>query len=311
MNATKILAAVLGVQVLLAAITWWPRDAGPVSQPLLPFEVGAVTAISIESETTRALDDTIRLEKKEGSWVVANQYDFPADASKVEELIEKLADLKTRLPIATTAVRHGQLNVLAENATRHLVVTAGDQSVEIFAGIAGGNRLNVRLAGNDDVFDVSGLGAWSIRDNATAFYDKRILDVDPATLDSFSMENGNGTFALTKSPEGVWSSAGLDEGLALDPRKLTEMFNTVLTLDLFEPYDPAEPDPLENPVVTVSWSVTEDGQSNASRYGAYPVDREIALRIEGQPRAVKMAPGRVAEMLATMSLAALVVEPAE
>lgn len=289
MNTQNLLTGLLVVQLGLAGITWWPRgSAPPEPRAVVPFAMDAITGLSIESTSTRARGKALSLEKRGDGWVLASEHGYPVDAAKVQETLDKLTGIRVRRPLATQATSHDALNVSVDKATRFLKVSAGDQQVELYLGTASHGKSYLRVAGEDDVWEVSGFGAWSVSDMGTGYYDTKWLDVDPATLDSWTLTNALGTVALTRTPEGVWTADGLPEGAVLPQEAVQKLFRDTLSLTMSGPADPAQGDPLtRDGALEVSWTVDGgDGGTTLGSYRGFIVNETLLVKKPGDAFAV-------------------------
>lgn len=304
-TAQGVLTGALAVQILLAAIVWWPRgDATVEARPLIPFTKDEITGITIESTTTRSRNQPLELVEQGDGWVVHSEYDYPAQTPKVEELLDKLVALRIKRPIATQSLNHAALNVDAAKASRAVKLTAGDRSIELYAGTASGSRMNVRVAGDDAVYEVTGMGAWSIREFGSAYYDTEWLDVDPTTLQGWSLTNAQGTVELTRDPSGVWTSAALAPGELLDPEAVEKVLSSTLKLAMNAPADPAAtgPDGRSDSFV-LRW--TAEDPANSGEYTAFPAELGVVARRASDPRPVTVTSQFTRDALEKTTLAAL------
>src|SRR5262249_9079307 len=159
----KILIGVLGVQLLLA-IVMWVRSGGASAlkeQPLLAgFDAAKVTRVQVfASGGDKPAGD---LAKKDTTWVLASPFKYPAAATRVTALLTPIAKRAAAEPIATSTTRHKQLRVADADYERKLVITADGKDTTLYVGTpAGIRRTAVRLAGNDDVYAVSGVSAFT------------------------------------------------------------------------------------------------------------------------------------------------------
>src|SRR5690348_10111001 len=91
----RILIGLLVVQVGLAVYTSTRNDhAAPIEEkPLLVgYDAGKVTRLQVLG--SGATDKPLDLVKKDGNWVVASAFGYPADASKVAEALSNLARMQ-------------------------------------------------------------------------------------------------------------------------------------------------------------------------------------------------------------------------
>ena len=98
MNKKQFLTLVIALVVLAAAgagVQWWQQRSWDqtdvqAGKKLLP----TLTAISVAEIALRNGTAEVHLVKKGAEWVVRERADFPADFSRIAELLGKLADLK-------------------------------------------------------------------------------------------------------------------------------------------------------------------------------------------------------------------------
>lgn len=136
-----ILGIVLAVQLGLAALLSFSgnRDLGAVrtGEPLVQVDPARVDRIAIEAPGQA----TLVLEKKDGTWWLPDLYGFPAATARVGQLLDKLADLKPRLPVATSASAAERFKVAAKDFERKLVLASGkDTQATLYLGDSPGFR---------------------------------------------------------------------------------------------------------------------------------------------------------------------------
>ena len=168
----KILIAALGVQLVLAVIVLTRGDdsAALKEHPILAgFDAAKVTQLKVFAKppaTDAAKPDAgkpVELARHDKDWVLASGFDFPVESKKVDDVLSPIAKLSAAAPIATQAARHKQLHVADDDFERKLVISAGGKDVTLFVGgSAGARRTAVRLGGDDRVYAVTGLNAFSI-----------------------------------------------------------------------------------------------------------------------------------------------------
>ncbi len=93
----KTLFILLGVLVLLGAAGAWiihlNAPKGPDEKFGAPF-LGRLSPNQIKAVTLEGPQGSVSLARKEGRWVVEDRYDYPADFSKIVELVRKLREAK-------------------------------------------------------------------------------------------------------------------------------------------------------------------------------------------------------------------------
>src|ERR1700693_3170768 len=128
-SLTPCLIVVLVLQRARELVLLMRRDplAGTRSDtPLVRAEsVKGADQIVIESKSAEST--RIVLKKKEGTWVLPDAYDAPAESARVSSLLDRLVALKRGLPIATSESALRRFKVVDGDFERRLVLRAGDR----------------------------------------------------------------------------------------------------------------------------------------------------------------------------------------
>ena len=147
----KILAVVLGVQLVLAIVMLRRDHGAPVARlaAIAPdLDTDRVTRVQIfgprERDATAgaaaAPTAAIDLRRDGDAWSLADHFGYPADTAKVVSLLGDLRGMKARGPMTTSAARHVQLGVADDVYQRKVVLTtdAGDRT--FYVGQSAGGR---------------------------------------------------------------------------------------------------------------------------------------------------------------------------
>jgi len=159
----KVLIAILAVQlVLVVVVALRGDDTGAMKEHTLlaGFDAAKVTRVQVlAGGTTKPID----IVKRDAGWVLASGFDYPVDPAKVTELVTPITKLSAAAPIATQASRHKQLKVADDDFERKLVITDNGKDVTLYVGgSAGARRTAVRIGGDDKVYGVTGVSAYTI-----------------------------------------------------------------------------------------------------------------------------------------------------
>jgi len=192
------LAGLLVVQLLIVAALLMGR--GDFRQPdqgtLFDFDRAAIDRLVItESE------NQVELARRDAQWQLPDT--VPADAAKIEDLLDKLAALRAPWPIATTAGAQARFEVAEGNHQRRVRLETGGQAVaELYLGTSPGfRRLHARLPGRDEIYEVE-LTHFQLPANPDEWLDRGLLQAQ-------------GEIAAI-AREGVWRLARSDEGWMLE-----------------------------------------------------------------------------------------------
>jgi len=258
MSVNRTLVAVLAVQSLLVAATWWP--SGQTSAParsLVPFAADAIDEIRVEDAPDDK--DVLRLERTRDGWAIASAGEFPADPEKVEKVVDDLAKIEVRDPIVSTNASHADLSVADDHFDKRVTLKSDEGEVVLYLGGKGRNT-NVRVAGEDAVYSARGLSQWSVGASPRSYYDAEYIKADPASFDTFEITGPDHHLVLHRDDENNWAA----EGAVLDQEKVGDLLRKVSTVRISALPD-GPPRNVENGV-RVEWTVEEGGQSTPGGY---------------------------------------------
>ena len=231
MNKTT-LAFALAIQVALVAVLLAVRSGDvEAPAPFLSFDAATVDSLSVGNAEGR-----VALSKSGDAWLLPDG--APADSSKVEDVIGKLADAAPGWPVATTASAAERFEVVEDDHQRQLVLKAGDETVaDIYLGTSPGYRkTHARRSDDDDVYAII-FSNYEAGIKASDWLDKSLLRA-AGTVQSLRRAGG---FALAKDDDGMWqaqSGAEIDQGKATT---LAGRFTGLTVLDIVAEALPDEP----------------------------------------------------------------------
>ena len=213
MNETRVfnkttLGFALAVQVVLIGALLAARSGAVAEpEPFLSFDAGLIDALSVSND-----EGTVDLTKAGGAWQLPEG--LPADASKVERVLERLSDASGGWPVASKASTAERFEVTEDNHQRRVTVKAGDETrADFYLGTSPGYRkAHARHANEDDIYAIM-FSNYEAGVKESDWLDKSLLRPD-GTLTGVERVDG---FALTKGDDGVWASrdsAELDQGKA-------------------------------------------------------------------------------------------------
>ncbi|MBA2320068.1 MAG: DUF4340 domain-containing protein [Deltaproteobacteria bacterium] len=271
MTTNRILAGLLAVQLALAAVTWWPGESGdapPVAALAAPL--AEWTVVEIVGQTTGdAPPKPVRVVKEGDRWVLASAGGFPADAAKVQQVIDNLAKIELGNPISTKATSHRDLGVADDTFTRKVTIGSGGKTTTLYLGAGTGSGLHVRREGTDSVYAVRGFTAWSVGDADARYLDSSYVKVDPKSLRTLKIANPSGTWTLVQAPDDTWSIAEAP-GVAVDPGKSGSLARRAVDVRMTKPVGTEiRPDHALTGETRVEW--TAEGPDGAPIAGGYTI----------------------------------------
>jgi len=172
------LAVLLAAQLLLALGLGLSGSALTPSQggdtPLLAFDKAAVDRITLEGPDQAK----VVLVKKEGRWRLPEAGDFPADSTRVAQLLDRLAGLKGGDVVATTRSAHDRFKVSDEAFERRITLAKGDATqATLYLGSSPAlRRVHARRQGEEAVHIVE-LAIFDVPVKAADWQDKALLTV--------------------------------------------------------------------------------------------------------------------------------------
>ena len=274
----RILAGLLVLQLVVAAVVLWPRPAASgESASLLPIiKADEVVELTITDPNDRA----ITLARKDGSWVLPEAGDYPAEEERVTIFLTKIESLKADRVVTQTSASHKRLGVAEDDFERRVDLEMADGSRQrLYVGTSPTwQAAHVRADGQDEVYLTSELAAQDAGTDAVAWVDTVYLSIPREQIVRIIIENAQGTLELTKEGE-TWNLEGLALGETPDETEVNSLLNRVSSFSLLEPLgkDQVAAYGLDQPLAVVTVD-TDDGQSHILRVGAQdPEDNSYVL----------------------------------
>jgi hypothetical protein len=233
-RGNQILVGLLVVQIALAAVLFWPRQtAEAVGEPLLAgLEAGQVARVTLRD----AAGEQIQLTKKGDEWVLADAGDYPVQSEDVTALVAKLVALESGRRVTESADSHSRLQVADDNYAYEVVLKLEDGSLRtLYLGTSPSfGTIHVRVAGQDPVYLASDLSTSDVGTRVSNWIDASYFEVPSEQIESFTLENENGTFEFAKAGD-EWTMAGLAEGETLDQTSVSSIVNRASSVRMLRP----------------------------------------------------------------------------
>lgn len=166
------------------------QGAFKATEKLLNFDKDSVDSIRIEKPDKTALV----LKKQNGVWRLPGLDNLPANATAVQNMLDKLAALKKGWPVATTPGAAAHFKLAKAQFVRRITLLQGGQSQEVlYLGSSPGFRkIHVRKRAEDNIYAVP----FELADAGTRtgdWLDKQLLqhpaaDIQRAELPHFSLQ---------------------------------------------------------------------------------------------------------------------------
>jgi hypothetical protein len=290
---TRTQTILAGLLALQAAAIFLVHEAGgstapPERRPL--FEgLDDLAPARLEVQGSEA-DKKVTLVREGDAWAIEESGRYPADAEKVQKLIESLGDLQVRRPVVTSSRYHKALKVTDAEHERHLrIYAAGDDDpeVDLYVGTSPNYRTtHVRRADDDPVYEVAGLGAYDIRDTPSGWINTRLVDVKFDDVTGIRVQNKNGAFQLERMADGAWRLASGRE-MKLDKAEVDSLVRSAAAINAADPEGPIDrpAQGLEPAAATVTLFVREPAEEKEE--GDAAAEAEAAAAPEGATAPVR------------------------
>ncbi len=238
MSRTQLyLGGLLVLQVALILIFRSPfagASAGLEPRPLLPaLDTATPSVIEILGED----EGSIKLVRSGEEWTVESLDGFPASASKVEELLDNLRDLRVRRPVVSSGRHHDTFKVAEDEHVGRLRLWAAataEPDADLFLGSSPNFRtIHVRRADEAAVYEVSGLSSYDLQPDPSGWIERELVEIDETRVVGLTLTNASGSFELHKQ-DGIWQlrADGDDSRPTLDQGQVDAFVRTAASLRL-------------------------------------------------------------------------------
>lgn len=190
-----VLLLVLLIQGGIAAAVFWPaqkHSAESAAQTLAPVARESLDELRIGDES----DNAVVLVKSGAQWLLPQLGNMPADAEKVEELLQGITEQRLSWPIARSSAARQRFQVADYYYQRRLsLLSGGSTQATVYLGTSPGFRkVHARNAGQDAIYSVN-LNTFDVPTSSDAWLEPRLLQVRaPLRIDSdlynLTLENG-------------------------------------------------------------------------------------------------------------------------
>ncbi len=206
MNNRKL--AVLAV-VAIAMILWAVMQGR--QSPTAVRDLGGPTYLlqgldmdSIGSMVVGDSNETVTLVRQDNTFVVTDKENYPADVTKVNELVTNCYDVKTSEKYTSNKENHEDLKVTEKTAENIVRFSRTDGT--LLTGILIGKALEngqghyIRLTTGDDVFIASRV-PW-IPKEAINYIDQELVSSKEEEVASVTVTGPDGSYTITRSEDG-------------------------------------------------------------------------------------------------------------
>jgi len=224
-RSIKLLLLLLILQAGLAVWVNLPGDdtgAFEADKPLLTVDVESADAVTIEQQDKPAL----RIDRKDGGWVLAEKSNFPVLPGKFEAFADKLLNARRSWPVGKTLVAARQFKVTPERFERRVRFLRGSEVLgDVFLGSSPAFRkVHARLDGDELTYSID-FNAFDAPAEADQWYDTGILktaveDIARIDLGAYALKAEGAGFEVETLREDEQTD---EEGVRKLVRQVTEV----------------------------------------------------------------------------------------
>lgn len=295
----RYLGVLLAAQLLLAiAMSHTGPDlvARRPDTPLFDLAGRSIDRIVIDGPDRKQLV----LARQGADWVLPGTGNFPADRSKVDQLLERLEGLKHGLAVATTSGARQRFKVSDKDFERRIRLAQGDSTLAtLYFGTSPGLRQVHARSSDDSAVYTTQFGIYDAPVSAADWEDKGVLHTPRDTITSIALAG----LTLQREPDAAtagkpqtdrpadkpqtppathWGASGLAEGETVNQAGANALAGQLAGLNIAAVLGrEAKPDyGLDKPALTLT--LTRDGGSTAEyRIGKH--DKDFVLKSSTRP----------------------------
>lgn len=299
----SILIGFLVAQLAIVAFVFWPRPAvNSAGAALLGgLKTSDVTGLTVSDDQ----GVSTKLVKQGDNWVAPDAANYPADASKITPVLDKLVGLKAGQAVATTAASQPQLQVADNKFVRKIELTRADgstQTVYLGSPAGGGQSVHVRLGGKNETYLATGINAYDVNADLLSWVNPVYVNVNAGDLTGLTLKNKNGEFVMTKDATGQWQLAGLGSGESVEQNKAAAVASAASSIRMTKVLGKTE-DPawgLSSPTAVVTLQVKSGDQTQpvTLTFGSQdPNDKSYVMKSSDSEYYVRVADFSVQDLV--------------
>lgn len=192
-------------------------------QGLDPDDIGSIVLGTTENVVT--------LKRRRGRFLVVEKDNYPAVASKINQLITSCLDIRTVELYTNNKANHKDLGVTEEDARS--VVKFFRPDLSLITGVVTGKAKEqgrgtyVRLASSDKVYVTP--EAPRIRNRATDYIDQELIEISRDDIESVTVTSTDGDYTLRKENQDIILE-NLPEGKKLKDSDYEQVFTALTNL---------------------------------------------------------------------------------
>jgi hypothetical protein len=205
-------------------------------------------------------NEELVLQKSDKGWIMPGAFSAPVSKGQVDGLLQKLADARQGLAVATSTGAAKRFKTTEDDFERHVTLKQGDTVVgEFYLGTSAGMRnSHVRKADQDAVVSIS-VSSHEVDVEADSWLDRTLADLSKDDLKAVTLAD----ISLIKKEEGkekVWLLDGASKE-EIEKDEVDSLLNKVTAISVQSVLDPAtSAELLKDPAVQFTVTKQDDSK---------------------------------------------------
>ena len=252
---------------------------------LMAFKLDDVQKLTIARDNGQ----TVEIDRDGDNWKIVKPAPAPADDTAVRMALGTLVNARASDFVADAPGNVNQYGLEKPHLTATVVLKNGEQQSMLFGfkqNEQGKSGIYVRRGERAPVYAVAEYVMTSLDKSPLDFRDKTIVKVDPETVETVKVKNGDGEFTIKRAPVGKWEVIVGGKTSEGDTPVVERMLNQFRDLKgesiVADPMPSAQPFGLDNPALEITL-VGKDGKDLSTVKLAKISVKPTAPPIPGEP----------------------------
>ncbi len=248
-----------------------------ISEKILAFDQSKVDKLTIKDKDGKQVE----LSKKANQWLT--KANFPVMSSKVKQLLDKLAQLKHGIPVATSDAALKRFKVADNDFERLITLQQGDKKLaSLYLGSgAGARQSHARSDKQSAVYTVE-LGVYDASANVEDWQDKNLLQLgknDISEIELAGIHFTPDTSTQKKDSITIWKAKPLPAGKIVNQKAINDSLNSIASLRFGKVLGKEKKAGygFDNPAL--SFSLTHNGKKRKYQFAKLKDKDDYALKV--------------------------------
>ena len=179
-----------------------------------------------------ASGETTTLAKENNQWLVASMENYPADAEGIEDVLDKVTELKTTGLVSSNPEKQAQFEVDSSGTEAKLLDAGGNVQAHLFLGKTTPGYLSsyVRTADSNNVYVGKGNLKATFDKGTRTWKDRTIFSFNKGDVTHLSIKSEEEEIELEMDAEGKWQMTKPEAIAAVEP-ELDALLDSLSDLD--------------------------------------------------------------------------------